>query len=94
MLPGTAQEDFLGRGGGAVRVLLLGRLHATRQAYLQEVRCAFHSHVVCHQLELSILSVVLRGARLQVCGEAVCEAEIQVGASRPPALPWGCSPKR
>lgn len=82
MLPGTAQEDFLGRGGGAVRVFLLGGLHAACQADLQEVRCSLHLDVVCHQLELSVFPVVLRGARLQVGGEAVCEAEIQVGSLR------------
>ena len=81
MLPGTAQEDLLGRGGRAVRVLLLGGLHAARQADLQEVRRPLHPDVVCHQLELSVLPVVLRGARLQVRREAVCEAEIQVGTS-------------
>lgn len=79
MLRGAAQEDFLGRGRGAVRVLLVGGRHAARQADLQEVRCSLHPDVVCHQLELSVLPIVLRGARLQVGGEAVCEAEIQVG---------------
>lgn len=79
MLPGAAQEDLLGRSRGPVRVLLLGRCHAARQADLQEVRCPLHPHVVRHQLELFILSIVLRGARLQVHREAVGEAEVQVG---------------
>uniref|UniRef100_A0A7N9DAF4 Solute carrier family 35 member F3 n=1 Tax=Macaca fascicularis TaxID=9541 RepID=A0A7N9DAF4_MACFA len=81
VLPGAAQEDLLGRGGRAVRVLFVGGLHAARQADLQEVRRALHPHVVCHQLELFILPVVLRGARLQVHREAVCEAEIQIVAA-------------
>lgn len=81
MLPRAAQEDLLGRGGGAVRVRLLGGRHAARQADLQEVRCSLHPDVVCHQLELFILPLVLRGAHLQVSGEAVSEAEIQVGTS-------------
>lgn len=81
MLPGAAQEDLLGRGGRAVRVLLLGGLHAARQADLQEVRRPLHPDMVCHQLELFVLPAVLRGARLQVRREAVCEAEIQVGTS-------------
>ena len=88
MFPGAAQEDLLGRGRGAVRVFLLGRCHPARQADLQEVRCSLHPDVVCHQLELFILPVVLRGARLQVGREAVGEAEIQVGASGMP----GCRP--
>ena len=79
MLPRAAQEDLLGCGGGAVRVRLLGGRHAARQADLQEVRCSLHPDVVCHQLELFILPLVLHGAHLQVSGEAVSEAEIQVG---------------
>ena len=79
MLPRAAQDDLLGCGGGAVRVRLLGGRHAARQADLQEVRCSLHPDVVCHQLELFILPLVLHGAHLQVSGEAVSEAEIQVG---------------
>ncbi|XP_038343721.1 putative thiamine transporter SLC35F3 isoform X2 [Canis lupus familiaris] len=101
MLPGAAQEDVLGCGGGAVRVLLLGRLHAARQADLQEVRCSLHPDMVCHQLECFILPIVLRGAHLQVHREAVCEAEIQIShvagveptAERPvsyPVIILGC----
>lgn len=91
MPQGATQEDFLGRSGRAVRVFLLGGLHAARQADLQEIRRALHPHVVCYQLELSVLPVVLCGARLQVYGEAVCEAEIQVGASAAGSLPtWSC----
>uniref|UniRef100_A0AC11EUQ1 Solute carrier family 35 member F3 n=1 Tax=Ovis aries TaxID=9940 RepID=A0AC11EUQ1_SHEEP len=81
MLPRAAQEDLLGCGGGAVRVRLLGGCHAARQADLQKVRCSLHPDVVCHQLELFILPLVLRGAHLQVSGEAVSEAEIQIVAA-------------
>lgn len=88
MFSGAAQEDLLGRGSGAVRVFLLGRCHPARQADLQEVRCSLHPDMVCHQLELFILPVVLRGPRLQVGRETVGEAEIQVGGSGMP----GCRP--
>lgn len=86
VLAGAAPEGLLGRGGGAVRVRLLGGRHAARQAHLPAVRRALHSDMVRHQLELFILSAVLRRARLHSGGEAVREAEIPVGA-RGPARP-------
>lgn len=97
MFSRAAREGLLGSCRCALCLCLLGRLHAARQADFQDLRCALHPDLVCHQLELSVLPAVLRRARVQVHREAVCEAEIQVGTLRPlvtrlglfPHV-WGC----
>lgn len=78
MFSKAAEEGLLGRGCRVLRVCLLGRLHAARQTDFQDFRCTLHPDLVRHQLELSVLPVVLRRARVQVHREAVCETEIQV----------------
>lgn len=93
VFPGAAQEGLLGRSRGVLRVRLLGRLHAACQADLQDLRRALHPDVVCHQLELSVLPVVLRRARVQVHREAVCETEIQVGTPKPTTTHLGAVPQ-
>lgn len=83
MFSGAAQEGLLGCGRCVLRVCLLGRLHTARQVDFQDLRRTLHPDVVCHQLELSVLPIVLRRARVQIHREAVCETEIQVGTPRP-----------
>lgn len=78
MLSKAAEEGLLGCGCCVLRVCLLGRLHAARQIDFQDLRCTLHPDLVRHQLELSVLPVVLRRARVQVHREAVSETEIQV----------------
>lgn len=78
MLSRAAEEGLLGCGRCVLRVCLLGWLHTARQTDFQDLRCTLHSDLVCHQLELSVLPIVLRRACVQVHREAVCETEIQV----------------
>ncbi|EDL11810.1 solute carrier family 35, member F3, isoform CRA_b, partial [Mus musculus] len=77
MFSGAAQEGLLGCGCRVLRVRLLGRLHAARQADFQDLRRTVHPDVVCHQLELSVLPIVLRRTCVQIHREAVYETEIQ-----------------
>lgn len=99
MLRVAAPQAELGPGGGAVRVRLLGRLHAARQADLPDLRRALHPDVVRHHVELLVLPAVLRRPRVQGGGQAVGEAAVQVGLPHPSASlvllvrrwdrPWG-----
>lgn len=93
MFSGAAQEGLLGSGCRVLRVCLLVRVHAARQADFQDLRRTLHPDVVCHQLELSVLPIVLRRSRVQVHREAVCETEIQVGTPRPTITHLGLFPK-
>lgn len=52
-------KSIMGHGHGDVRVLVMGRLHPAGQADLQAVRRTIYSHMVCHHMELPILSSVL-----------------------------------
>lgn len=93
MFSGAAQEGLLGSGCRVLRVCLLVRVHAARQADFQDLRRTLHPDVVCHQLELSVLPIVLRRSRVQVHREAVCETEIQVGTPRPTITHLGLFPQ-
>lgn len=93
MFSGAAQEGLLGCGCRVLRVRLLGRLHAARQADFQDLRRTVHPDVVCHQLELSVLPIVLRRTCVQIHREAVYETEIQVGTPRPPITHLGAVPQ-